>query len=50
MWLWIRQSDGRWDRTFMTVAAASGQTLRGAALLAIYALGMSVPLFLVAAL
>ena len=34
----------------LTVAAASGQTLRGATLLAIYALGMAVPLFLMAAL
>ena len=34
----------------LTVAAASGQVLRGAGLLAIYALGMTVPLFLMAAL
>src|SRR5215212_3715533 len=34
----------------LTVAAASGQTLRGATLLAIYALGMAVPLLLMAAL
>jgi cytochrome c biogenesis protein CcdA len=34
----------------LTVAAASGQTLRGATLLAIYALGMAVPLFLMATL
>lgn len=34
----------------LTVAAASGQTFRGATLLAIYALGMAVPLFLMAAL
>jgi len=34
----------------LTVAAASGQTFGGAALLAIYALGMAVPLFLMAAL
>ncbi len=34
----------------LTVAASSGQTLRGATLLAIYALGMAVPLFLMAAL
>ncbi len=34
----------------LTVAASSGQVLRGAGLLAIYALGMAVPLFLMAAL
>ncbi len=34
----------------LTVAAASGQVLRGAGPLAIYALGMAVPLFLMAAL
>ena len=34
----------------LTVAAASGQVLRGAGLLAIYALGMAFPLFLMAAL
>jgi len=34
----------------LTVAASSGQVLRGAGLLAIYALGMAVPLFLIAAL
>jgi cytochrome c biogenesis protein CcdA len=34
----------------LTVAAASGQSLRGAALLAVYALGMAVPLFVLAAL
>jgi cytochrome c biogenesis protein CcdA len=34
----------------LTVAAASGQIARGAMLLAIYALGMAVPLFLMAAL
>ena len=34
----------------LTVAAASGQVVRGAVLLAIYALGMAVPLFLMAAL
>src|SRR5918994_4199188 len=34
----------------LPVAAASGQTLRGAVLLAIYALGMAVPLSLMAAL
>ena len=32
----------------LTVAAASGGTLRGAALLAVYALGMAAPLFLMA--
>jgi cytochrome c biogenesis protein CcdA len=34
----------------LTVAASSGQVIRGAVLLAIYALGMAVPLFLMAAL
>ncbi len=34
----------------LTVAASSGQVLRGASLLAIYALGMAAPLFLIAAL
>jgi len=34
----------------LTVAAASGQPLRGAALLAVYALGMAAPLFILAAL
>ena len=34
----------------LTVAASSGQVLRGAGLLAIYALGMTVPLFFMAAL
>lgn len=34
----------------LTVAAAGGQPLRGAALLAVYALGMTVPLFLLAVL
>src|ERR687883_1471036 len=34
----------------LTVAASSGQVLRGAALLAIYALGMAAPLFFLAAL
>jgi hypothetical protein len=34
----------------LTVAAASGEALRGAALLAAYALGMAAPLFLMAAL
>jgi cytochrome c biogenesis protein CcdA len=34
----------------LTVAATSGQVLRGAGLLAIYALGMTAPLFLIAAL
>lgn len=34
----------------LTVAAASGQPLRGAALLAVYAVGMTVPMFLLAAL
>ncbi|HZY56948.1 MAG TPA: cytochrome c biogenesis CcdA family protein, partial [Rubrobacteraceae bacterium] len=34
----------------LTVAASSGQVFRGAALLATYALGMAVPLFLLAAL
>ena len=34
----------------LTVAAASGQPLRGAALLAVYALGMAAPLFVLAAL
>ena len=34
----------------LTVAAASGETLRGAGLLAIYALGMAAPLFLLASL
>src|SRR5918998_2781766 len=34
----------------LTVAAASGQVLRGAVLLAAYALGMAAPLFLMAAL
>jgi cytochrome c biogenesis protein CcdA len=33
----------------LTVAAASGQPLRGAALLAVYALGMAAPLFVLAA-
>ncbi|WP_028933103.1 cytochrome c biogenesis CcdA family protein [Pseudonocardia spinosispora] len=34
----------------LTIAAAGGQPLRGAALLAVYALGMAVPLFALAAL
>jgi cytochrome c biogenesis protein CcdA len=34
----------------LTVAATSGQVFRGASLLAIYALGMAAPLFLIAAL
>lgn len=34
----------------LTVAAASGETLRGAALLAVYAAGMAAPLFLMALL
>ena len=34
----------------LTVAASSGQVFRGASLLAIYALGMAAPLFLIAAL
>jgi hypothetical protein len=34
----------------LTVAASSGEVLRGAALLAAYALGMAAPLFLMAAL
>ena len=34
----------------LTVAASSGQVVRGASLLAIYALGMAAPLFLMAAL
>jgi cytochrome c biogenesis protein CcdA len=34
----------------LTVAAAGGQPLRGAALLAVYALGMAAPLFVLAAL
>jgi cytochrome c biogenesis protein CcdA len=34
----------------LTVAASSGQVFRGASLLAIYALGMATPLFLIAAL
>jgi cytochrome c biogenesis protein CcdA len=34
----------------LTVAAASGEALRGAALLAVYAAGMAAPLFLLAAL
>ncbi len=34
----------------LTVAAASGETLRGAGLLATYALGMAAPLFLLASL
>ncbi|GLZ48835.1 cytochrome C biogenesis protein CcdA [Actinomycetospora sp. NBRC 106375] len=34
----------------LTVAAAGGQALRGAALLAVYAAGMALPLFLLAAL
>jgi cytochrome c biogenesis protein CcdA len=34
----------------LTVAAASGQVVRGAVLLALYALGMAAPLFLMAAL
>ncbi|MGH3781001.1 MAG: cytochrome c biogenesis CcdA family protein [Pseudonocardiaceae bacterium] len=34
----------------LTVAATSGQPLRGAALLAVYALGMAAPLFVLAAL
>ncbi|MGB8961693.1 MAG: cytochrome c biogenesis CcdA family protein [Pseudonocardiaceae bacterium] len=34
----------------LTVAGASGQPVRGAALLAVYALGMATPLFLLAAL
>lgn len=34
----------------LTVAAAGGQALRGAALLAVYAVGMALPLFLLAAL
>jgi cytochrome c biogenesis protein CcdA len=34
----------------LTVAAASGQPLRGAALLTVYALGMAAPLFVLAAL
>jgi cytochrome c biogenesis protein CcdA len=34
----------------LTVAAASGQPLRGAALLAVYAVGMTAPMFLLAAL
>ena len=34
----------------LTVAASSGQVIRGAVLLAIYALGMAVPLFIMAAL
>jgi cytochrome c biogenesis protein CcdA len=34
----------------LTVAASSGQVLRGAALLAVYALGMAAPLFLMATL
>jgi hypothetical protein len=34
----------------LTVAAASGQPLRGATLLAVYAVGMTAPMFLLAAL
>ncbi|MEW6636330.1 MAG: cytochrome c biogenesis CcdA family protein [Actinomycetota bacterium] len=34
----------------LTVAAASGEALRGAALLAVYALGMALPLFVMASL